>query len=176
VVTLLNNVNPYMRIFDEASESFVAFQGGKLEIEPGDPGYEAVMRVVEATPSIIVQVGGKQCLYCGETFAGKVAAANLTKHVKDVHFEIWQARQDAEHGQAIEKELRRRVPFACEVCPTVQEFGSAEDLALHTTLVHTTPTVDSDGNAVGEGPGGESSGRKGRNAAADAPAEPSAAK
>ena len=176
MVTLINNVNPYMRIYDEATESFIEFRGGKLEIEPEDEGYETVMRVVEMTPSIIVQVGGQQCLYCGETFTGKTAKALLGKHVKDVHFEIWQAQQDVEHGAAVEKELRRRVPFSCDACPTIQEFGSEADLALHTQLVHTAPTVDDDGNAVGEGPGGEGSGRKGRNAAADAPAEPSAAK
>ena len=89
-------------------------------------------------------------------------------------------RDDTRHmrgPEAAQKEIRRRAPHTCDVCPTVQEFGSAEDLALHVQLVHTAPTVDDDGNAVGEGAGGDApAGRKGRNAAADAPAEPSAAK
>ena len=174
---LLNNVNPALRIYDPESEEFVAFRGGKLEIEEGDLGYEAVMAEAERNPSIIVVVNGKQCTLCGETFTGKAAAAQLGNHTKNVHFEVWQAGREEDNAQAIAVEVKKRSPFACDVCPTTQEFGSAEDLALHAQLIHTAPDVDGDGNAVGEGPGNGAS-RQGRsrggNAAAQPPADPTA--
>ncbi|HEY6014478.1 MAG TPA: hypothetical protein VIU37_10735, partial [Candidatus Limnocylindrales bacterium] len=58
-----------------------------------------------------------------------------------------------------------------DLCPRLQEFQTAEDLALHVKAVHTAVDLDEAGNPVGDGSGGTAD-----NAASKDAAEPPAAK
>ena len=94
------------------------------------------------------------CQYCGEDFDGKTAKARLGAHKKDNHFDVWQAEKEIEHATVIDKEVKARAGFACDVCAPVQTFGSAADLSEHTRLLHTQPPELNDaGEEVGSGSG-----------------------
>lgn len=165
----LCQTTPYLRVYDPESEEFIAFSGGKLQMDESDPGYAAVMAEALRNPAIVILADGVQCPECGEPFAGKAAKPQLGKHRKEVHFEKWVADQEAANAEAIAVEVKRRQPHACDLCPRVQEFGSADELAVHVAAVHTATELDDDGNPVGSGDGGD-------NAGAAAAAEPPAAK
>lgn len=160
---------PYLRVFDPGSEEFIQFQGGKLELDEGDPGFDAVFAEAQRNPAIQVLTSAIQCPHCGEAFAGKTAKANLATHIKAVHFEKWVEGKQAEDAEAINREIIKRSPYACDQCPRLQEFQTADDLAFHVQQVHERVDIDDNGNVQGEGSGTE-------NAGAEEPAPAPAAK
>lgn len=166
----LNNSQPYLRIYNPETEGFAQFQGGKLQLDEDDPDYGVVMAEAQSNPAIQILSDGVQCTACGEPFAGKAAKAQLGKHTKDVHFEIWAAGKAAENEAEIQLEVKRRQPLACEFCPRLQEFPDKESLALHVAALHTNAELDENGNPIGFGDGG------GGAAGTSTPAEPPAAR
>jgi hypothetical protein len=165
----INQATPYLRIYNPATEGFAQFQGGKLQLEEGDDDYEVVMAEALRNPAIIVLADGIQCPECGEPFTGKAAKPQLGQHRKNVHFEKWIADQEGDAAERISVEVKRNQPLACDLCPRLQEFQTAEDLARHVQAVHTAVDLDDAGNPVGDGAGTD-------NAANDVAAEPPAAK
>lgn len=157
---LLNHVTPFLQIYNPETGDYARFHAGSLQIEADDPNYEVVMAEAQRNPSITIMVSATTCELCGETFTGKAAAASLGKHRKDAHFAEWMADQDARDAARRNVELKRRAPHACDVCRPVQEFGSADDLALHVNVVHLQVNMDEAGNVIGEG-SGEGSGSNG---------------
>jgi hypothetical protein len=147
---------PYLRIYDPATEEIIQFQAGKLQLDPGDRGFEVVKAEALRNPSIVMLVEAVQCPECGEPFTGKAAGAQLGKHKKEAHFEKWVTDKEAEQVQT--REVKGRQPHACDLCPRVQEFGSADELAIHVRAVHLSVDVDDNGNVFdGEGGGGPAS-------------------
>lgn len=161
---------PHLRVFNPATEGFAEFKGGKLQLDPGDADYEVVLAEAQRNPAIVMLTEAVQCEACGEPFTGKAAAAQLGKHRKDAHFDLWVADKQEEQARVVMAEVKHRSPHACDLCPRVQEFGSADELAIHVRAVHLSVEVDDNGNVQGEGAGG------GGNSADAAPAEPSPAK
>jgi len=162
---LINTHTPFLKIFDEPTGEYVAFQAGKLEIDEGEPGYEAVMAEAARNPFISVIVNATTCQYCGEVYTGKTAKAQLGRHKKDIHFDLWQAEKEIEQATLIATEVKARAGYACDVCAPVQEFGTEADLAAHVALLHLkAPELDDDGNEVaggsGDGPGGDRPARR----------------
>lgn len=153
--TLINTTTPFLRIYDEASGEYVAFAAGKLEIEEGDLGYEAVMAEATSNPAIQILVNETTCQYCGQVFRGKAAKAQLGSHKKDIHFDVWQAEKLIEQETVITREVKARAGIACDVCQPVQTFPDGEALAEHVALLHTAPPeLDADGNEVSAGSSG----------------------
>jgi len=146
---------PYLRIYDPGTGEFVQFQGGKLQLDPGDRGFEVVKAEALRNPAIVMLVEAVQCPDCGEPFTGKAAGAQLGKHRKDAHFDRWVSDREAE--QVTTKEVKGRQPHACDLCPRVQEFGSADELAIHVRAVHLTVDVDDNGNVFSDDAGGPAS-------------------
>lgn len=165
----INQTTPYLRIYNPVTEAFAEFKGGKLELDPGDPDFEVVKAEALRNPAIVILENATTCPLCGEAFAGKTAAAQLGKHRKDVHFSEWVADKEAEQGEAILREVKARAPYACDLCPRVQEFGSQDELMIHIAAVHRNVELDDNGNVIGDGAGG------GDNAADAVAAEPPAA-
>lgn len=158
---------PYLRIYVPETEEFIQFQGGKLALDPGDRGYEAVKAEALRNPSIAMLAEAVQCPDCGEPFTGKTAGAQLGKHRKDIHFDQWVSEKELDKAVQT-REVKGRQLHACDLCPRVQEFGSADELAIHVRAVHLTVDVDDDGNVfAGDG---------GRGPASAVIAEPSAAR
>lgn len=153
----VNTVNPYLRVL-LPDGNYAQFQGGLLELDEGDEGYVAVMAEAQTNPSISIMINATTCAYCGEVFTGKAAAAQLGRHKKDVHFDLWKSEKELEAATVIDVEVKKRAGFSCDVCAPVQTFGSAEDLAGHVSLLHTAaPALDDEGNEVGSGRPGERS-------------------
>ena len=149
----INTSTPYLRILLPDGD-YAQFQGGKLEIDEDDPGYATVMAEAQSNPSISIMVSATTCEYCGEVFKGRPAKAQLAKHKKDVHFDLWRAEKEIEQATVIDIEVKKRAGFACDVCAPVQTFGSAADLSEHTRLLHTQPPELNDaGEEVGSGSG-----------------------
>jgi len=147
---LVNTVTPYLKIYIPSSGGYVDFVGGKLEIDKGDPGYEEAMAEAQRNPSISIMVNQTTCRYCGEVYTGKNAAAQLGAHKKKIHFDLWEAEKRIEQESVIQKEIKARAGYACDVCAPVQTFGSKEDLSEHVVLLHTVPPpMDDEGNEIG---------------------------
>lgn len=147
---------PYLRIYDPETEDFLQFQGGKLQLDPGERGFEAVKAEALRNPAITMLTEAVQCPECGEPFTGKAAGAHLGKHRKEAHFDKWVADKQAEQ-EVQTREVKGRQPHACDLCPRVQEFGSADELAIHVRAVHLTVDVDDNGNVFGDEGGGPAS-------------------
>lgn len=146
---LVCNETPFLRILLDDG-SYAQFAGGKLEIDKGDPGYDTVMKVATATPSIAILVNESTCQYCGEVFEGKNAKAQLGTHKKANHFNLWEAEKEIEHATQMTREVKARAGFACDVCAPVQTFGAADDLARHVRDLHAAaPDLDAEGNTKG---------------------------
>lgn len=147
MATLLNHTYPQMRILIPQTGQYREFRGGRLEIDRDDPDYDVVMAEAAANPSIVIYESVTTCDRCGEVYTGKLAAANLARHRKDVHFDVWLAEQDAEQALARNAEIKAREGFPCDVCRPVQTFGTEDELALHVTVMHTAaPALDAEGN------------------------------
>lgn len=170
MATLLCQTYPALRIYDPASGEFHAFIQGRLDIEEGDPGYEAVMAEAARNPSIVVVTGVGTCPWCGESFVGKAAKLNLGKHEKDVHYDKWLAAKDEEDASVRMVEIKSRTGFPCDVCQPTQSFGSEDDLTVHTLAFHASaPALDAEGNDL---EGGTS--KKGRRRPGEVEAIPAA--
>lgn len=147
---LINTNTPFLKVYVPASGDYVSFVAGKLEIDEGDVGYDEAMAEAKRNPSISIMVNETTCRYCGEVFTGKAAAAQLGKHKKDIHFEIWQAEKLIENEAVVQKEIKSRAGYACDVCQPVQTFGDEGDLSDHVKLLHTAPPpMDDEGNEIG---------------------------
>jgi hypothetical protein len=147
---LLNGTYPEMRILVPATGQYREFKGGKLEISNDDPDYAVVMAEANRNPSIVVYESVTQCEWCGEAFAGKVAGAQLGKHMKDMHFDKWLASKDAESATARNAEIKAREGVPCDVCPHAT-FPDKDALAIHIKVMHTSaPVMDDDGNTAGD--------------------------
>lgn len=167
MTTLINTTEPFLRILNPATGEYAAFSGGRLDIDTDDPNYEVVMREAVRRPTISIHESATTCPNCGEVFTGKAAKANLGQHRKAVHFELWQADKEAEHAEVMQREVKARAGFACDVCNPVQTFGDEAGLAEHVKLLHTAaPSLDEDGNEVT----GKGKRRPGEVAAAEIPA------
>lgn len=149
---------PYLRVYNPETEAFAEFKGGKLELDEGDVDFEVVKAEALRNPSIVILTEAVQCAQCGEAFAGKAAAAQLGKHKKDAHFAEWVAEKEASQQEVVLKEVKARAPHACEFCPRLQEFGSAEELSVHVAAVHAHVAVDDNGNVQGSGSGEDDGG------------------
>ncbi len=156
--------NPYLRVYNPATESFALFIGGKLELDEDHPDYEVVKAEALRNPAIVMLTEAVQCHLCGEPFTGKAAKAQLGKHRKDVHFGEWVAEKQAEQDEVIRAEVKSRAPHACDLCPRAQEFPDEASLVLHVRAVHTNVS-DEDLSGGSSGGAGEAE-----------PAEPPAAK
>lgn len=149
---LINNTNPYLQILNPATGAFVRFQAGRLEIAEDDPNYAVAMAWAARDPNIAVIVNETTCPDCGEVFVGseKKARLDLGAHRKDVHFDKWLADKQAQDAKVTEKEIKSRAGYPCDVCVPIQVFGTAEDLAAHVGLLHTSaPNLDDAGNDLG---------------------------
>ena len=155
MTTLVNSTNPYLRILLPDGD-YAQFQGGRLEVDEEEtPFYDEIMAEATRNPSIAILVNETTCRFCGEVFTGKHAADNLADHQKEIHFDLWVAQQQVEAATVIQREVKARAGYACDVCSPVQTFGSADDLAEHVTLLHTRPPeLDDEGNTVGGDDGG----------------------
>lgn len=151
MAVLVCHAYPYLKIYNAVTGDYAQFQGGKLEVEPGDPNYEVAMAEAASNPAIQVLTKTLSCELCGADFGdGKVAHLNLGKHVKEVHFEVWQRDREAEHAAVMAHEVKAREGFACDVCRPAQTFGTEEDLRLHNDTLHmAAPAMDEEGNTVG---------------------------
>lgn len=155
MVTLLNSVNPYLKIYVPGEDGYRQFQGGKLVIDSKDPGYKTVMEVARNSPSIIVLQGEGTCTACGDKFKGDDAAAELERHTKDVHFEVWVAGQRAAAEDVIQSEIKRRASVFCDACSPAQEFPTEDALLEHLHLLHLAAPADGgDGGDGGSTTGG----------------------
>jgi hypothetical protein len=150
VATLLCNQYPALGVFNPQTGQWIHFQGGKLDIEEGDPMYETVMAEASRNPAIVVYANASTCVHCGETFGSK---AKVEAHVKDVHFDIWIANETGKHAETINQEVKARSGHFCDACAPNQEFPDEEQLALHVATMHTAaPILNEDGSGTGEAP------------------------
>lgn len=161
--------NPYLRVYNPYTGDFALFSGGKLELEEGHPDFEVVKAEALRNPSIVMLTEATQCALCGEPFTGKAAGAQLGQHKKAAHFAEWVAAKQQEQEQVVQREVKSRQPHACDLCPRLAEFGSADDLAVHVKAAHIDVQVDDDGNVLGDGGSGDRQ-------IGVTPAEPTAAK
>lgn len=149
MTTLVNSNYPYLRVL-LPDDTFIQFQGGRLELPEDHPYYDHVMDVATGMPSIAILVNETTCIYCGEVFKGDKAAAKLDAHKKDIHFDVWEAESLIEAASVHQREVKSRAGHACDVCRPAQVFGSEDDLAEHIALLHTAaPSLDDDGNTLG---------------------------
>lgn len=142
--------------------TYAQFVGGKLELDPEDNGYETVLAQAEANPFISIHVNETTCDLCGEVQTGKLAKANLAKHIKDNHPNVWVAEQELAHARSMSKQLKHAEGYPCDVCAPVQTFGTKADLAEHVGLLHAQPpAMDSEGNEIaGSDDGGRRPGER----------------
>jgi hypothetical protein len=146
---LINTTTPFLRIL-LSSGDYAQFQAGSLDIGEDDPFYGEVLAEAQRNPSISIMVNSTTCPFCGEVFTGDKAKAKLDAHGKDVHFDIWLKKQEVEAATIIQKEIKARAGYVCDVCAPVQTFGSESDLSEHVVLLHTAPPeLDGDGNEIG---------------------------
>ena len=149
MATLICTKYPDMAIYDPADASWTKFFAGRLDIEPDDPHYQVVMDEATRNPAIAVYQSISTCVHCGENFKSK---AELGKHVKDIHFDVWAADQDAQYDQTRVAEIKARGQFFCDAGDHA-EFATEEELALHVSVMHTAKPSDSDagdGGAAGD--------------------------
>lgn len=151
----VNPTHPYLQIYNPATGGFAKFVGGKLELDESDPNFGVVMAEATRNPLISIHEHVATCDQCGESYTGRTAAADLGKHRKAVHFDVWLADQDAKASVLREKEIKARAGFACDVCQPVQTFGTPEALAEHARKLHATaPELTESGETVGGDEGG----------------------
>lgn len=150
MAVLINRTYPNFRILNPATGLYAQFAGGKLTIEPDDPNYDFVMEAAKKYPEIIVTTKVVQCPECGETFTGGAASLELGKHRKNIHPLEWEADREASLAEERNAIIQSRQPFTCDVCQPLQEFGTADDLALHVRTLHGSPFVNADGKGVPE--------------------------
>lgn len=148
MAVLLNRVHPNLRILNPATGGYAAFAGGKLVIEDDDPNYEVVMTQANRDPDIIVTTKVTQCPECGEEFTGKLASMDLGRHRSAIHPIEFDRDREAKAATQRNAIVKRREGFCCDVCAPLQCFGTADDLTLHTRLMHGAPFVDPDGKGV----------------------------
>lgn len=142
----VNSTYPQLRILLESGE-YAQFIGGKLELDEGDPGFAEVLAEAQRNPSIAIVVNSTTCELCGEVFEGKAAKAQFTNHMKSIHPAVYDAEQELAHARSMEKQVKDRAGYACDVCQPVQTFGTELDLAEHVKLLHTAPPeMDDEGN------------------------------
>jgi len=154
MTTFINTVTPYLRIL-MSDGSYIQFHGGSLDVAEDDEFYDEVLAEAQRNPSISIMVNATTCRYCGESFSGDKAKAKFESHFKDVHFDLWQKQTELDAAVMIQKEVKARAGYACDVCAPVQTFGSEGDLAEHVTMLHTQPPqMDDDGNTLGGEDGG----------------------
>lgn len=166
MTTFVNHATPYLRILLPSGD-YIQFQGGKLIVDEDDPNHEHAMAEAVRNQSIAILVNETTCDYCGESFTGDKARAKLADHKKDVHFDLWQKETELEQARVVQREVKARAGYACDVCAPVQTFGSEDDLAEHVRLLHTAPPeLDENGNTVGGGGGDDGGQRPGGEVAA----------
>lgn len=136
---LINPTHPALSIYNPETGGYARFVAGKLEIEDDDPNYAWVMAEGQRNPSISIVKSAVFCPYCGEPFAGKPAKALEAAHVKNVHFDKWVERKEAEQAEETNVLVKERAGIACDVCQPVQVFADQDALMAHTKLVHTAP-------------------------------------
>lgn len=140
---------PELRIL--AGDDYVKFIGGKLELDPDEPGYDAVKAEAIRNPAISIIENETTCEYCGEVFTGKAGKAQLGTHKKANHFDVWQAEKEIENAKTMQREVKARAGFACDVCSPVQTFGTEADLTQHVRDLHAAPPdLDDAGNTKNE--------------------------
>lgn len=138
MATLINGTNPALRILvSEAPLRFRQFVGGKLEIEPDDPDYEAVIRVAQRTSTIRVVETAVWCPECQEPFAGKMARANLGAHRKEKHLDAYFRDQEASLARERTAIVLERSGIPCPLCPpSTERFPDRESIEIHAFAVH----------------------------------------
>lgn len=143
---------PQLRVYNPATGDYAVFLAGKIELDEGDDNFAVVLAEATRNAAISIMVNETTCAFCGEVFTGKNARLALGSHKKNIHFDIWQKEKEVEAAKVIQREVKTREGFACEVCSPVQVFGTEADLSAHTTLLHTKPPeMDDLGNEIGGG-------------------------
>lgn len=135
MATLICQKYPQLSIFIPETGQWRSFQDGRLDIEEDDPHYDVVMAEAGRNPAIAIYQSVGTCPHCGEVEKSKAA---LESHIKDIHFDVWLASEDAAAAETRNVELKKRAGVFCDVCAPPQEFPNDEDLALHNRLVHQT--------------------------------------
>lgn len=144
---LLNHAHPFLQIYDPSNQEFIRFRAGRLDIEPEDRNYTAVMAEAARNPDIQVIEQVMECGDCDASFTGKLAAANRAKHRKEAHPEAW---AKSEGGKVTSREVKGRHGFSCDVCHPAQTFDTEEALRLHDNVFHLAPPeLDENGNEIG---------------------------
>lgn len=115
-----------------------------------NPYFEPLLNFAKSDASTAILVNTTTCPHCSEVFAGKAAKADLGRHRKNTHFELWIADKQADQQAEVQKLLKSRANFVCDVCVPFQEYPNEPELAFHVNLVHAkAPDLDGDGNTVG---------------------------
>lgn len=147
----VNTATPYLRVYNPATGGFAAFVGGVLELDPDHPDFPWVKAEAERNPAISIHEHASTCDQCGETFTGRTSAAELGKHRKQLHFDVWLAEKDKQAAEAREVQIKGRSGEFCEVCVPLQEFPTAAELALHVRTLHANaPQLTESGETVGQ--------------------------
>lgn len=158
---------PFLKILLTSGE-YASFEAGQLEVAETDPFYEEVLAEATRNASISIMTNATTCRFCGAEFIGDKAKAKLEDHSKEVHFDLWVKQQEIDAATVIQKEIKSRAGYVCDICAPVQTFGSEADLAEHVNTLHTKPpALDDDGNELG---GGDPDRRPGEVNPAGAPA------
>jgi len=139
---LLCHEFPQLAIYNPDTKVIVQFRGGRLDIEEDDPNYAVVMAEALRNPAIVVYTSATTCDRCGEVFAGGAAKAQLGKHRKDAHFDVWLAEKEQSEFQVRQVEVKAREGVACEVCRPFQTFPTRDELAAHVRTFHIELTPD----------------------------------
>lgn len=148
---LLNYTHPFLSIYIPATGAFRQFESGKLVIEEDDPDYAVVMAEAVRNPNITVYEQVGTCPFCGEVVGkGRTAEASVAAHVNAQHPD----RGDGDEVAVLNREVKSRAEFFCDVCRPTQTFLSEEDQRIHVATIHAArPTLDAEGNTVeGEAP------------------------
>lgn len=153
MAVFINTVTPELKIYNPVEDSWFGFTAGRLEIDEGDPNYQWALAEAQRNPAISVHQKATQCPECGDVFTGRMAAANLGSHRKEIHFDKWLADQEAATAEEREIQIKSREGYACPDCAPVQTFGTAEALALHVREIHagapSAAELESDGGGSG---------------------------
>lgn len=156
----VNPTTPELRIYNPETGGWARFTGGKLDIDESDPDFKYVMAEAQRNPAISIHAKGVNCPECGELFTGKTARMDLGKHRKGIHFDKWLADQDALAAAERDVQVKSRAGYVCDICQPVQEFGTADDLAGHVSLLHAAPPeLTETGETIGGDDGGSGGGQ-----------------
>src|SRR5512139_4241123 len=149
MAVLLNKTYPYFTIYFPLDGSYRSFVGGKLEITEEDPAYSLVMEEASRNPYVIILDKGVQCDICGEVFAGTAGKAQLGKHRKEGHFDVWASERVATAVEEVNAEVKSRAGVVCDACRPAQVFSTDAELQNHVTVVHMSlPSMDEEGNEI----------------------------